>query len=256
MWKAAPEYNDLKDFREVRRYLTTSAEPSDGALQLPERTPISSQGLAGTCAANAACDAGEQVMPSVVQLSRRFVYWNALRMRREEAADNGTDLYACFTSMQKQGICEESVWPYDDSAVLERPSLEAYERAYDNRLATFYALRPYGQTICLSIDDALHTGYPVAFGLAMNAAQMRGYKGGDDIIQAPSVTDTGHAMLIVGYRTLADGTKAYLFRNSWGPGWGNRGYGWISSRYVSSILYGPEFYVPISIPLANAENIL
>jgi C1A family cysteine protease len=249
MWKASPEYASVPDFREVKHLLTTVFVPSTG-LFLEERTPISSQGSAGTCAANATCDACEQVMPTVVQLSRRFVYWNALRSRREETKDEGTDLYACFNSLKIQGACEESIWPYDPSAVLVRPSLQAYERGYDNRLITFYSIRPYGSTALESIDDALHSGCPVAFGLRVNVASFRNYKAGS-VIEAPSITDGGHAMVIVGYKTLESGRKVYIFRNSWSTSWGDSGYGLIAPEYLASILYGVEFYVPIAVPLTE-----
>jgi hypothetical protein len=249
MWKASPEYSSVPDFAEVKHLMKSSIDPSDGMLWLLERTPISSQGSAGTCAANATCDACEQVMPNVVQLARRFVYWNALRMRREEAADSGTDLYACFHSLTLQGVCEETVWPYDPEAVLQRPSLAAYERAYDNRLATFYSIKPYGGSTLPTIDDALHGATPVAFGMSVNVGDFRGYKAGS-VIEAPSVTDGGHAMVIVGYKML-NGRKVYIFRNSWGVRWGDRGYGLISPEYLASILYGTEFYVPIAVPLVE-----
>jgi len=252
MWKASPEYSAVPDFREVKHLLKASVAPVDGSLILPERTPISNQGSAGTCTANATCDACEQVMVDVVQLSRRFVYWNALRSRRQETSDSGTDLFACFNSLTSQGVCEESVWPYDPSAVLVRPSLEAYERAYDNRLATFYSIKPYGTTALESIEDALHSGYPVAYGLDVNVETFRSYKIGD-VIEPPTVTDGGHAMVIVGYKILPSGRKVYVFRNSWGVGWGDKGYGLIAPEYLTSILYEVEFYVPIAVPLAAAS---
>ena len=250
MWKTSPEYMDVPDFSKVRALLTTSVAPSDGALDLPETRPLSNQLRENSCAANATCDAFELVMSEPVDLARNFVYWNARRTRREEMLDQGTDLYACFHSATDIGVCEESLWPYDIGKVLDRPRIEAYERAYDNRLGTFYSLRPYGQTVLESINDALRTGYPVAFGLAVNSNDFRDYKGGDAVIESPSNTNGGHAMVIVGYRTVADGSLVYKFRNSWGTGWGNGGYGWISPMYLSSILYGAEFYVPVALLLS------
>jgi C1A family cysteine protease len=248
MWKSSPEYASTPDFQEVKHLLSTSFTPSDGSLRLPESTPISSQGSAGSCTANATCDAFEMIMPEPVQLSRRFVYWNAMRFRREESADNGSDLFACFTSMNRQGVCEESIWPYDQDSVLVRPSLLAYERAYDNRLATFYAIKMYGNAGLLTMDDALHAGQPIAFGMRIKVSDFRNYKGGDEVIEAPSNTDGGHAMIIVGYKMIGL-RKVYIFRNSWSVSWGNRGYGLISAEYLNSPLYSAEFYVPMNLIL-------
>jgi hypothetical protein len=47
------------------------------------------------------------------------------------------------------------------------------------------------------------------------------------------VEDTGHAVVLAGYRTLPNGTKQFLIHNSWSTRWGNGGYGWISEAMVS-----------------------
>lgn len=47
------------------------------------------------------------------------------------------------------------------------------------------------------------------------------------------VEDTGHAVVLAGYRTLPNGTKQFLIHNSWSTKWGDGGYGWISEAMVS-----------------------
>jgi hypothetical protein len=48
-----------------------------------------------------------------------------------------------------------------------------------------------------------------------------------------TVDDTGHAVVLAGYRTLPNGTKQFLVHNSWSTRWGDNGYGWISEAMVS-----------------------
>jgi hypothetical protein len=45
-----------------------------------------------------------------------------------------------------------------------------------------------------------------------------------------------HSVLIVGYKPDPDDPSAtlYEFLNSWGSSWGNRGYAWVSSKYIES----------------------
>lgn len=47
------------------------------------------------------------------------------------------------------------------------------------------------------------------------------------------VEETGHAVVLAGYRTLPNGTKQFLIHNSWTTRWGDGGYGWISEAMVS-----------------------
>jgi hypothetical protein len=47
------------------------------------------------------------------------------------------------------------------------------------------------------------------------------------------VDDTGHAVVLAGYRTLPNGTKQFLIHNSWSTRWGDGGYGWISEAMVT-----------------------
>jgi len=47
------------------------------------------------------------------------------------------------------------------------------------------------------------------------------------------VDETGHAVVLAGYRTLGNGTKQFLIHNSWSTRWGEGGYGWISEAMVA-----------------------
>ncbi|KAM0066379.1 putative fruit bromelain [Helianthus debilis subsp. tardiflorus] len=48
------------------------------------------------------------------------------------------------------------------------------------------------------------------------------YKEG--IFSGPCGMELMHAMLLVGYDQDPDGTKYWIVRNSWGEGWGEKGY--------------------------------
>jgi C1A family cysteine protease len=49
----------------------------------------------------------------------------------------------------------------------------------------------------------------------------------------------GHAVMAVGYDDLR---KAVLVRNSWGPGWGIRGYFWMPYKLISDADFTHDFW--------------
>jgi len=58
-----------------------------------------------------------------------------------------------------------------------------------------------------------------------------------DAIAQPATGDPsagGHATLIVGFRTMADGSRQYLDDNSWGEEWDNDGECWTSEAWLAS----------------------
>jgi len=63
-----------------------------------------------------------------------------------------------------------------------------------------------------------------------------------DLIGPDSIVDHGpneqpeysrrHAVVAVGHGE-ARGQRAVLIRNSWGPSWGNGGYGWLTEKFLN-----------------------
>lgn len=49
----------------------------------------------------------------------------------------------------------------------------------------------------------------------------------------------GHAVLAVGYRHA---TRQFVFRNSWGRGWGDHGYGYLPYEFVASAALTWDFW--------------
>jgi hypothetical protein len=80
---------------------------------------------------------------------------------------------------------------------------------------------------------SLDAGYLLWVGFFCDSA-FQALKPGD-VAQAPDQNDPqggGHAVLLCGYRTAADGSFEFLLRNSWGAGWCDGGYCWVSTAWL------------------------
>ncbi|HEV2759884.1 MAG TPA: C1 family peptidase [Acidimicrobiales bacterium] len=57
----------------------------------------------------------------------------------------------------------------------------------------------------------------------------------------PATVRGGHAVAVVGYRT--DGR--FIVRNSWGTGWGDKGFGYVSPAYIAGAFFDESYGVTI-----------
>ena len=106
-----------------------------------------------------------------------------------------------------------------------------------------------------NVKGELHNGNPVVFGMFLSDSFMaiRGDRIYDDV-NAPRTE--GHAMVLVGY---SEKRQAFKLMNSWGPDWGDHGFGWISYRafgafvdraYVARVSGTP----PLETFMASLQN--
>jgi len=72
---------------------------------------------------------------------------------------------------------------------------------------------------------------PVAITLNGGVNAFRFYKSG--VITGNCASGTSHAVLAVGYTTV-NGKQAIIVKNSWGSGWGQKGYVYISTASANS----------------------
>lgn len=209
---------------------------------IPEHTPISDQGAIGSCVANAWCDMmeildGLEGSDKVEQLSRLFLYWTARYYTGDTDKDAGTFLRSAGHQLNKIGIIEERHYPYEDVSrrVFKSPELDLYTMASNNRLTGFY--RPDGSNPSVLLRDlelSIRANHPFVFGTPVTDTFQR-YRGNRTIWGPPrDGVDTvvgGHAMICTGVGF--DGNQRWwLWRNSWGKGWGDGGHCKVNDNYI------------------------
>ena len=152
--------------------------------------------------------------------SRLFVFYNMRKMAEvDRASDEGVKLIHVIRSLQWNGVCEESLWPYNPEDFDTQPSDECYAQAANSPQIRAYTVEHW------HMRGLLSRGLPIIAGLQMYASYESESTRNTGDHHHPSSGEKligGHAILIIGYD---NDTKLYIFQNSRGVEWGNRGYG-------------------------------
>lgn len=237
-----------------------AAPTSGGAAPAPKRvpqvdlrpcfSPIEDQGQLGSCTANAAVALVEYMERKAfgkhVDASRLFVYKVTRNMMRTKG-DSGAEIRTALGAIACFGAPPEEYWPYDPSPEEnnkrfdQEPTAFCYAFASNFQSIKYLRLDPSGLTpdqVLDSVKTYLAGGLPSMFGFPAYDEFMEPLPGGLIAYPKPKSTNHGgHAIVAAGYDDdldLGDGDKgALLIRNSWGTDWGDKGYGWMSYKYVT-----------------------
>lgn len=235
------ENNSEKDF------LYQLNSPSSGAKSKDLRhfcSPVENQLNSNSCAANATVAALELLQNkkhgNYKDLSRLFVYYNARHLNGDDDKDGGSYIRNCMEGLRKFGVCEESDFEFDLSKILSRPSWLSYQKAYANKINSYYRIDTYGDERKEMIRHAIDKEHPICFGCVVDKKFQNHWGNGNiDLPTGERETVGGHAMLIVGYDNYGD---TLIVKNSWSEQWGDKGYCYMPYQYVE-ISESGDFWV-------------
>ena len=198
---------------------------------------VENQGALGSCVYNATIGALEYLEniagAAFIDKSRLFAYYCARADQNQVNNDCGDSMRHAMKILAKFGTCDELMWPYDISKFAIAPPVECYADAAKHIITAYYAVNSID-----GIRKCLTEGYPVVFGARLFPQFLT--VGPDGIVTKPLCNKKSignHAMLIVGHD---DKTNRAMIRNSWGRGWGNSGYGYMSYDYLNK--YGFDYW--------------
>lgn len=149
--------------------------------------------------------------------------------------DKGSYIKDAMNLFVQQGAAPWSAMPYTSKDYRAQPSAEARNIASRYRAKGYFQVRYDDLT---RIKTELYKGNPLVFGMPIDDAFYK-LRGSDVYDKQGGSVHGGHAMAIVGYddsKTSPSGdVGAFKIINSWGTGWGDKGYGWISYRMFMSL---------------------
>lgn len=230
---------DLPDHRDkVFSAPVVHAAPLPSSVDLRPGCPpeIYDQGHLGSCTGNAIAAAIEfdqmkQGLADVFTPSRLFIYYNERVMEGTVMEDAGAMIRDGIKSVNKVGAPHEKLWPYSDAnpgPFQKKPTPAAYKDAAKHP-ALLYQRLPQVES---QLKGCLASGYPFVFGISVFDSFMTPEvaKSGRAPMPKPKEKQIGgHAILCVGYD---DHKRRFICRNSWGEGWGMKGYFTIPYDYV------------------------
>jgi C1A family cysteine protease len=254
-----PDYPDFRDYTEKTeevRLTLGSAGVSKGkslaaSVDLREWcSPIEDQGDLGSCTAHAGVGIIEyyerKSFERHIEASRLFLY-KVTRNLMNIKGDTGAYLRTTMGAMILFGVPPEPYWPYSDeeNKFDQEPPAFCYAFAQNYQTLKYFRHDPSGSKsdeILKKVKTYLASGHPAMFGFTVyNSIEQAEETGKIPFPSAKEKVEGGHAVAAVGYDDKmkiknkyggATTTGALLIRNSWGKGWGDRGYGWLPYEYV------------------------
>jgi C1A family cysteine protease len=232
-----------KNINDVYHGFSTNALTPDAVDLRPKCPAIYNQLTLGSCVAHATAGAvefdiikngGDAATPS-----RLFIYYNARDLDGTTSLDVGTTIHSGVKGASLFGACPEALWPYDVNKFALKAPATCYSDAEKCRVADAKVM--WVRHTLSDLRSALAAGYPLICGIAVYASFETPETMGSGVVKLPAKGETllgGHAILIVGYDNAK---QQFIFRNSWGPEWGDKGYGYLPYQYLLDPSMADEF---------------
>ncbi len=237
-WK--PDFPDHRDVKFSLVYRVPAKLPAKTDLRAI-CPPVEDQGQLGSCTAHALTGALETLenkdrLP-LVQMSRLFVYYNERSLEHTVSQDAGAMIRDGIKTLAKQGCCAESKWPYVISKFASKPGAACFKDGLEHQITSYQRIATVDQ-----MRACLAAGFPFVFGFTVYESFESQAVAKTGTVNMPKKTEAtlgGHAVLAVGYD---DKAKRFTVRNSWGPGWGIKGYFTIPYAYLASRDLADDFW--------------
>jgi C1A family cysteine protease len=247
--------NDVQSLKTITKKMGLTPEEVEG-MEVPARvdfrnecTPVEDQGTLGSCTAQAVTGLIEYYEKMAhgrhIDGSRLFLY-KTTRNLLNWTGDTGAYLRSTMAALALFGIPPEEYWKYDVKEFDKEPTAFLYSFGQNYQALQYYRLDNNGTgtpELLKKIKARLSHQMPMVFGFTVyNSIEQAGENGRIPVPCPGDRVAGGHAVMAVGYDDNVEirnasceevtAKGALVIRNSWGTGWGEKGYGYLPYEYV------------------------
>jgi len=209
------------------------AQSSDLRAGFPE--PFD-QGQLGSCTGNGWAGVLSFIHGKTVA-SRLMIYWGERNIEGTVRSDAGAQIRDGAKFLAQSGACVETAWPYIISKFRSKPPKKCFDEAAAFKISSYQRL-----TSLNDILACLTAGFPVVGGIAVYASFESNDVAQTGMVPMPAKGEQclgGHAIVFCGHDMA---NQRLLVRNSWGTGWGIRGYFWLPFAYITKPGLADDFW--------------
>lgn len=217
-----------------QKLLFTLSASTAGSIDLRKYTsPRHNQRKTGTCVAQSVIKALEikrrMAGKPHVDLSVLHLYFLCRQLMKppQTNMDKGTHIYLAAHCLRKFGVCQDSLWPFDESKIYLNPGWKPLSSGAAHKIDACYRIKSRGTDRVDSVIAALLDGNPIVYATAVGSNWTSYRKG--QVLQLPDKISGWHATVIIGWT----GTH-FICENSWGTSWGDNGFYLIDPDVIAS----------------------
>ncbi len=239
-----PKYHWMKDKLDTRDYAyTVSNITHPNSIDLRAHcSAIDDQGQIGSCTGHGIAAAIEYLNIKAgkpLEISRLFVYYYERLIEGTINSDSGAQIRDGIKATYTYGAPNEALWPYNVAKFKTKPTLSAINDAAKRKVTLYERAADFNACI-----DALANGFPVVIGFSVYSSFESDAVAKTGVMPYPNIKTEqalgGHCVLIVGYDNTS---QRFIVRNSWGSGWGDKGYFTMPYQVIQNTQMSSDFWV-------------
>lgn len=231
-------FGALRDVHDVRDRMYRAyprSEPLPQQIDLRECAgPVKDQGEEGSCTGHAFSSAREWIArkyeKSSPVLSPQCLYAEELLASGDFPNDEGAMPRTACQVLTALGCCETALYPYV-AGKITRPTPQQLQNALKYKTGAYHRIGSLQDFLKCLADP---TPWPVLVGFTVYESFMSDQVAETGVVPLPKPGEQeqgGHEVLCLGYDLPM---QLALMQNSWGSGWGQRGYFWMPFAVIDA----------------------